>query len=259
MKKLISLMLVLMLSVCFAAVAQADLLSDIQAKGEIVIAAEGCWSPWTYTDDNGEMVGFDMDVGRRIGEKLGVKVTFVPCEWDGLFAGLDNGRFDMVINSVDITEERQEKFDFSIPYVAEHMVVITRADNTEINSFEDLAGKTTANTLASSYSLEAEKYGATPLGVDDFNQTIELVLTGRIDATLNDESALADYMANHPDAPLKVAARSEEGALKGILLKKGENSASLLVIVNEVVEEMIADGSMEALSMQYFGAYNPIK
>ena len=257
MKKLIALLLALCLTLS-AAAALADSLDDILAKGSITIASEGCWAPWTYEDENG-LTGFDIEVGLRIAEKLGVEADLVACDWDGLFAGLSSGRFDLVINGVDITDERRETFDFSDPYVSEHMVVIVRSDNDDIHSFEDLNGKTTANTLASSYSITAESYGATPMGVDDLNQTLELVMTGRIDATLNDESAYSAYMAEYPDAPLKIAARSEEGALKGIPVPKGEDSARLLAVINEVIAEMIESGEMEELSVKYFGSYNPIQ
>lgn len=73
----------------------SDLLAQIQEKGEIVIAMEGTWAPWTYHDENDELVGYDVEVGKAIAEKLGVTATFVEGEWDGLLAGLDAGRYDI--------------------------------------------------------------------------------------------------------------------------------------------------------------------
>ena len=81
-----------------------DLLAQIQERGEIVIAMEGTWAPWTYHDENDELVGFDVEVGQQIAEALGVEATFVEGEWDGLLAGLDAGRYDIMINGVDVTE-----------------------------------------------------------------------------------------------------------------------------------------------------------
>ena len=92
-----------------------DLLSQIQERGEIIIAMEGTWAPWTYHDENDELVGFDVEVGQQIAEALGVEATFVEGEWDGLLAGLDAGRYDIMINGVDITEERSDAYDFSDP------------------------------------------------------------------------------------------------------------------------------------------------
>ena len=92
---------------------EKDRLARIQEAGEIVIAMEGTWSPWTYHDDSGELVGFDVEVGQKIAEKLGVKATFVEGGWDGLLAGLESGRYDVMINGVNITEDRAEVYDFS--------------------------------------------------------------------------------------------------------------------------------------------------
>ena len=148
-----------------------------------------------------------------IAEKLGVEPVFVEGEWDGLFAGLDAERYDVVINGVEVTEERAEAYDFSDPYAYIRTAIIVNGDNTDINSFEDLDGKTTANTLASTYATLAESYGATATGVDDLNQTIELLLAGRVDATLNAEVTYYDYMNQHPDANLKIAALTDEASL----------------------------------------------
>ena len=82
-----------------------DLLAQIQQRGEIVFGTEGTWSPWTYHDENDQLVGFDIEVAQKVAEKLGVKATFVEGEWDGLLAGVDGGRYDSMANGVEITEE----------------------------------------------------------------------------------------------------------------------------------------------------------
>lgn len=92
-----------------------DQLARIQEKGEIVIATEGTWAPWTYTDENGNLVGFDVEIATAIAEKLGVKATFVTVEWDGILAGIDSGRYDIAANGIDVTEQRSEKYNFSTP------------------------------------------------------------------------------------------------------------------------------------------------
>ena len=93
-----------------------DLLSQIQANGTITVAMEGTWAPWTYHDESDNLVGYDVEVATKIAEKLGVEPKFVEGEWDGLLAGLDAGRYDIMVNGVDITPERAEKYDFSTPY-----------------------------------------------------------------------------------------------------------------------------------------------
>ena len=230
-----------------------DLLSKIQARGEIIIAMEGTWAPWTYHSEDGELVGFDVEVGQQIAEALGVETTFVEGEWDGLLAGLDAGRYDIMINGVDITEERSDAYDFSEPYAYNRTAVIVSADNTDIASMEDLAGKHTANTISSTYAEVAEQYGAEVTGVDDLNQTFELLLSGRIDATLNAEVTYYDYMEAHPDANLKIACLDPQATQVAIPFRKGEDTPSLREAVNQALADMRESGALAELSEKYFG------
>lgn len=236
-----------------AADAGDDLLAAIQAKGELVVAMEGTWSPWTYHDDSGELVGYDVEVANAIAEKLGVKATFVEGGWDGLLAGLESGRYDIMVNGVDIDEERQEKYDFSVPYAYNRTAVIVRGDDDSVQSMEDLNGKSTANTITSTYAAVAQKYGAEVTPVDDLNQTFELLLTQRIDATLNAEVTYYDYMKAHPDANLKVACLDPEATEAAIPMRKGDGAASLREAVDAALRELSQDGTLTQLSIKYFG------
>ena len=230
-----------------------DLLAQIQERGEIVIAMEGTWAPWTYHDESGTLVGFDVEVGQQIAQALGVEATFVEGEWDGLLAGLDAGRYDIMINGVDITEERSDAYDFSDPYAYNRTAVIVSGDNTDITSMEDLEGKHTANTISSTYAEVAEQYGAEVTGVDDLNQTFELLLSGRIDATLNAEVTYYDYMEAHPDANIKIACLNPEATQVAIPFRKGEETASLREAVNQALTDLRESGVLTELSEKYFG------
>ena len=230
-----------------------DLLSQIQASGTITVAMEGTWAPWTYHDESDNLVGYDVEVATKIAEKLGVEPKFVEGEWDGLLAGLDAGRYDIMVNGVDITPERTEKFDFSTPYAYNRTAVITQKDNDSIKTLEDLNGKTTANTISSTYAELAEQYGATVTGVDDLNQTFELLLSGRIDATLNAEVTYYDYMKEHPDANAKIAVLTADANEVAIPMRKGDETATLRAAIDTAIEEMRADGTLKELSEKYFG------
>lgn len=230
-----------------------DLLSRIQQKGEIIVAMEGTWAPWTYHDENDNLVGYDVEVATLIAEKLGVEPEFIEGEWDGLLAGLDAGRYDIMVNGVGITPDRQEKYDFTTPYAYNRTAVIVRGDYDEISSMEDLNGKKTANTISSTYAEQAEAYGATVTGVDDLNQTIELLLAGRIDATLNAEVVFADYQKAHPEANIKIAAYSDDVEQVAIPVRKSADTATLLAAINQALAELDADGTLTELSVKYFG------
>ena len=231
-----------------------DLLGRIQERGSIIVATEGTWAPWTFHDEDDELVGYDIEVAKGIAERLGVEAEFVEGEWDGLFAGLNAARYDIVANGVEVTEERAGTYDFSTPYAFIRTAIIVRDDNTDISSFEDLDGKTTANTLASTYASLAESYGAKATGVDDLSQTIELLMAGRVDATLNAEVTYYDYIAEHPDAPIRIAALTEDASEVSIPVRKGEDNATLLAAINEAIDDMREEGVLSELSEKYFGS-----
>ena len=122
-----------------------------------------------------------------------------------------------------------------------------------VNSVEDLKGKTTANSLASTYMELAESYGATVQGIDTLEETIQLLAAGRIDATLNADVSFYDYLNVHPDADFKIVAQTEDASHVAITLRKGDNSATLLEAVNNAIDELRADGTLKELSEKYFG------
>lgn len=256
---LTAVMAVLLLIMCIPAGcgkkedSEKDLLERIQEKGEIVIAMEGTWAPWTYHDENDKLVGFDTEVGEAIAEILGVKAVFVEGEWDGLLAGLEVGRYDLMINGVEITDDRSEKYDFTDAYAYIYTALIVRDDNNTISSFEDLKDKTTANSINSTYMYLAEDYGATVLGVDTLDQTLDMVLSGRVDATLNAELSYDDYMAVHPDAALKIVARTKEPSLVAIPMRKDDDSATLREAVNDAIRQLRDNGKLAEISQKYFG------
>jgi len=247
---------VILLSGCGAkADVNGDHLARIQSAGKIVFAMEGVWAPWTYHDEEtGELVGFDTEVGKAIAEKLGVEAEFVEGEWDGLFVGLDGGKFDAIINGVEITDERLEKYDFTTPYAYIRTGLVVAEDNTDITSFEDLDGKQTSNSLGSTYADLAEQYGATVQNVDTLSDTIDMVTSGRVDATLNAEVSFYDYLSVKPDTPIKIVALTDEASKVSIPLVKGEDNATLNAAINDAIAELAADGTLSELSVKYFGS-----
>ena len=233
--------------------AAQDKLAAVKANGKLVVALEGAWQPWSFHDESDTLVGYDVEVSRAIAEKLGVEPEYVESDWDSLFAGLDAGRYDIVCNGVEVTDERAKTYDFTTPYGYIHTALAVRKDNEDITSFEDLKGKTTANSLASTYMELAESYGATVQGIDTLEETIQLLTAGRIDATLNADVSFYDYLNVHPDANFKLVAQTEDASHVAIPLVKGDATASLLEAINTAIDELRADGTLKELSEKYFG------
>ena len=165
--------------------------ADSAEKPVLTVGMEGTYAPYTYHDENGTLTGFEVDMANAIGEKMGYDVQFVETEWDSITAALDAGNFDVVMNQVTITDERKEKFDFSTPYIYSKPVLIVAADNTDINSFEDINGKKAAEGLTSNFSDIARSYGAEIVGQDKFALAMECVLSGEADCAINDELTYA--------------------------------------------------------------------
>ncbi len=258
MKRMIAVMLAVfmlasVLTMAVSAKGSDDLLETIQERGTIIVGLEGDWAPWSYVDENDELTGYDVEVAKAIADKLGVEIQIVPGEWDGLFAGMDAGRYDMVVNGVEVTEERADKYDFSTPYAYIRTALIVKGDNDSIKTFEDLKGKKTANSIASTYMNLAESYGATCYGVSTLDETLTMVLQGRVDATLNAIVSFTDYMAQHPDSNLKVVATTEEASNVAIPMRKGDETASLREAVNKAIDELREDGTLSELSTRFFG------
>lgn len=258
MKRMIAVMLAIfmlasVMTMAVSAKGSDDLLETIQERGTIIVGLEGDWAPWSYVDENDELTGYDVEVAKAIADKLGVEIQIVPGEWDGLFAGMDAGRYDMVVNGVEMTEERADKYDFSTPYAYIRTALIVKGDNDSIKTFEDLKGKKTANSIASTYMNLAESYGATCYGVSTLDETLTMVLQGRVDATLNAIVSFTDYMAQHPDSNLKVVATTEDASNVAIPMRKGDETASLREAVNKAIDELREDGTLSELSTRFFG------
>jgi L-cystine transport system substrate-binding protein len=249
MKRLVATALALALS---SGAAFAGSLADVQSAKALRIGTEGTYAPFTFHDASGQLVGFDVEIGREVAKRLGVGATFVEGKWDGLIAGLAADRYDAVINQVGITEERKARFDFSDPYIVSKAVLIVKQGNEAIKGFGDLKGKRAAQSLTSNYGRLAEEAGATLVGTDGFDQSVQLVLTGRADATINDNLSFLDFKKQKPDAPVVVVATQGEAAASGIIVQK--DNPDLVAAINKALGEMKADGTYEAISQRYFGA-----
>ncbi len=128
---------------------------------------------------------------------------------------------------------------------------MVHSDNHSIKSFADLKGKKSSQSLTSNFAQLAKSSGAEVVATEGFNQSLELVLTGRVDATINDSLSFLDFKKQKPDAKLKVAASEAKGDQSAALLAKGQ--PELLAAINQALRNAKQDGAYQKISQKYFG------
>ncbi|MZQ82765.1 transporter substrate-binding domain-containing protein [Paenibacillus sp. 5J-6] len=222
------------------------------AAAEITIGTEGTYAPFTFHDKSGTLTGFDVEIAQEVAKRAGLTPRFVETKWDGMIAGLDAKRYDMVANEVAIRPDRLEKYDMSTPYIVSRAVLVVGANNTDIKSLDDLKGKKVGQSLDSNYRKVAEDHGAVNTVVEGFNQAIDLVTSGRIDATLNDSLSFLDLKKQRPDLPIKTVYEEPEATSNAFLLRKG--STELLGKVNKALADMKSDGTYLKISQKWFNS-----
>ncbi len=261
-KKTISMLFAFAMVLAFAAygVASADdgSLQRVLDAGKLTIGAEGNWIPYVYKEDGtGDLTGFEVEIAKEVASRLGVEPVFnISNSWDPVIAGLDASRYDVVICGVNPKPERQEVYALSAPYAENPFCLVVAADNKEIKSFSDLKGKLCANSLTSTAGDIARKAGAN-LSDASLTSAMDMISTGRADATVNNVAAIEQYMKSRPDVAVKIVAiyepaEEESWLLESVAMFRKKDQA-LCDKVSEVIKAMIDDGTCYDLTVKYFG------
>ena len=250
-----ALLAVILLATVLAAAAcgapDSDKADRIQTAGVLRVGTEGVYAPFSYHDESGQLVGYDVDVAKAVGDKLGVKVEFVETPWDSMFAALEANRFDIVANQVTINAERKAKYDLSDPYAIGQGVIVTRADDNSVKSLADLKGKIAAENPTSNWAELARANGARVESVDGFAQAIKLLNQGRVDVVVNDSIAVYQYLAETGDKTVKIAAQTDEKSEQGFAARK---DSGLLPELNKALKDLSNDGTLPKISEKYLKA-----
>jgi len=201
--------------------------------------------------NKGNLTGFDVEIGRAIAAKLGVKPEFTTTEWSGILAGLQAGKYDVIVNQVAATDKRREVFDFSGPYVISYPQLIIRADETrKLETAADLKGKKIGVGQGSNYAELAKSIdGAEVRTYPGAPEYLQDLATGRIDAAIND-SLLIPYLREKTKLPVKAGAPIGKPDSNAIPFRKG--SPKFQLAINKALEELKADGSYAKISTRWF-------
>jgi cystine transport system substrate-binding protein len=228
-----------------------DTYSKVKESGVLLVGTEGTYKPFSFHDEKtNELTGFDVEVAREVGKRIGIKIEFKELPWDGMLTSLASKKIDMVANQVGIKPERQEKFDFSTPYTVSYAQIVVKKDNNTIQSIKDVKGKKAGQTTTSNYGKMAQDAGATIVPYEEMMSAMRDVAAGRVDLSMNDRLAIAEMM-KETNLPLKTVGEPVEKSLSAFAFPKG--SEKLVAEVNRALTEMKQDGTLAKISQKYFG------
>ncbi|WP_419180339.1 transporter substrate-binding domain-containing protein [Bacillus xiapuensis] len=233
-----------------------NLLQEVKDRGVLKVGVMGTYQPYNFLNKDKQMDGFDVDIAKEIGKRLGVKVEFVAQEFSGMIAGLQAQKFDAVISQMTITDDRKKQMDFSDPYITNNVKVIVRQDNNTIKSVNDFKGK----DIGVGLGTNDETYLRTVLlpKVGDFNiKTYDDVITslkdldaGRIDATINNMYAIKPVVEKN-GFKIKAVGEPVKSDQAGIAVRKG--NAAFVKEINKILNEMKKDGTYKKIFVKWFG------
>ena len=221
----------------------------------IIVGLDDTFSPMGFRDENNELIGFDIDLAKAAGEKMGAEIQFQPIDWDTKEIEIKSGKIDLIWNGFTVTEERKETFEFTKPYLDNKQLIIVRDDST-IASKAELEGKKVGLQEASS-ALEA-------VSKDEISQAFAEMPTydtnvlafqdlsiGRIDAVVADEITAKYYIENNPDCQLKTIDDDFGSEQYAVAANKG--NTELIEKLQAALDEMNEDGTSAEISKKWFG------
>ncbi len=220
------------------------------------VGTDAAYAPFESQNEQGEIVGFDIEVVKAIAAKAGFEVKFVNTPWEGIFNALGQGDRDMVVSAVTITEERKQTMDFSNPYFDAAQLIAVKEDS-KVAKLADLkklkvgvqtgtTGDEAVTKLLGKNSTNIKRFESTPLALKELE-------SGGVDAVVADNGVVVHYVANNPGGKFKTVSDAEFVPEQyGIAIKKG--NTELQTLVNKGLADIKADGTYDKIYTQFFGA-----
>lgn len=226
-------------------------------KDELTVGLDDTFVPMGFKDESGELVGFDVELAKAVGEKLNKKIKFQPIDWSMKETELSGGNIDLIWNGYSINDERKEKVEFSKPYLNNTQIIVTRADS-DINSKSDLKGKKVGaqNESTAVDAVEAEKDvmdtfdGGKLITFEDNNEALMDLEAGRLDAIIVDEIMARYYIKQRGEDKYKILSENFGDEQYGVGMRKGDENFTKAF--NSALSEVIADGKAGEISKKWF-------
>jgi len=251
----ICIFLIISLTAVFVGCTRQEQRSLTITEGILSVGVEIGYPPMEYYDTDGvTLIGFDIEMTRTIAQRLGLEVNFIDTTWDGIFAGLDAGRYDIAVN-ITILPERQRRFNFTNPYIDSSMTIVRRKNSAiRIEKPEDIAGLRVAyqgDTTAQYFTERLRGQGVffTSFAYDKIINCFNDLRLGRVDLVVVD-NIVAFHYAGMENSPFEVVWQGPSDEYIAISLKKGNDV--LTEAINKALDELFEDGTMLEISYKYF-------
>jgi polar amino acid transport system substrate-binding protein len=237
--------------ILFAALGGLLFAGGKKESSKIVIATDATFPPMEMVDANKNIVGLDVDLMNAAAKAAGFTVEFKNTAWDGIFAGLDNGKYDAVMSSVTITDERKGTMDFSMPYINAGQIIVVRAETNGVTTMADLKGKTVGAQIGTTGAFEIDKVKDSSKinekTYDDIGLAFADLANKRLDAIVVDTPIAANYALQNDQykGKLKMVGSPLTTEWYGVAVKKGNKK--VLDVINAGLKKVLDSGANKAI------------
>ncbi|MED4582289.1 ABC transporter substrate-binding protein [Brevibacillus choshinensis] len=226
----------------------AGVLGKIKTSGTINIGIEGAYPPFNFYNDKNELEGFDVDITNEIAKRMGVKPNYIATPWDSIIAGLLSKKYDIILSSMAITEERKKKVDFTDPYyhTGAQLFIL---ESSAIASSTDIKGRKIGTAMGTTFEKKANELGAELVTYKNDMLSFQDMANGRVEGVITDRGVGARIIKekSYPFKPIGDPLLKDAA---GIALNKNEEA--LRVELNKHLEQMFNDGTYEQISKKWF-------
>jgi len=245
----------LLIAACGGAATEAPAAEPAAPPMKIKVGTNAEYRPFEFVDENGAVVGFDIDLMNAIAKAAGFEAEFVNTRWDGIFVALSQGEFDAVQSAATITDERKQSVDFSDPYFLSGQGLAVK-QGSPITGIADVDGKRVGVQLGTTGDIWAsENTGAEVIRFDEITLAMQALANGDIDAVLNDSPVSADIIKANPDLGLVMLPEVYSTEQYGIAVNK--NKPDVLAAINRGLAAVRASGEYDAIYEKWFGMKPP--
>ena len=219
--------------------------------GKLIMSTNAAFPPYEMTTDSGEFEGIDIETAQAIADKLGLELQIDDMDFDAALLAVQQGKADMVMAGVTVTDERQNVMDFTDSYATGIQSIIVKEDS-DIASVDDLAGKKIGTQRGTTgYLYCSDDFGdENVVAYDDGLTAVQMLNNGQVDCVVIDNAPAKEFIAANPGLKLLDTAYVEESYAIGV----GKGNTELKDAINTALEELKADGTLQAIVDKYITA-----